>query len=272
MRLAPSELASASFVSAAQDVRGRWNGDGRYVDAPGAVSDRELRLEVRAMGKIGRSFQFGTIVPWVRTERRFAESAGAGSGVGDVTLLSRYDFVRVGGQNGIPGIALTFAATLPTGRPPDRAREALGTDVTGIGTWEARPGIAIEKSWWTGWFVQSVVSAGFFGPYQRSDGANVALGPRLLALIAGGKSFSSGFAFALGASHEREAGPRVDGVRTNLYRSRTSAIGMLSYELDDHWQTFATVLIDIPIRELGREQTAGTTFGLGIRRAWNVYD
>lgn len=266
MRLGPSETSAASFVTSAQDVRGHYNGSGRYVGAADA-RDREIRFEARAIAKIGRSIQVGAIVPYVRTERRFAENAGVGSGIGDVTVLSRYDFVRVGGQNGVPGIALTFALTLPTGRSPARARDALGTDVTGTGTWEAKPGLAIEKIWWTGWFVSGVASVGFFGTSPRPDGGSVAFGPRFLALLAGGKSFTNGFSFALGATHEQEAAPRADGLRIGANRARTSALAFVGMELDDHWQLLASVLVDF----MGREQLATTTIGFGIRRAWNVY-
>lgn len=266
MRLGPSETSAASFTTAAQNVRGHYDGSGRYVDG-GASRDRELRFDVRAIAKIGRSFQVGTIVPYVRTERKFAESSGVGSGVGDITVLGRYDFVRVGGQNSWPGIALTFALTLPTGRSPARSRDALGTDVTGTGTWEAKPGIAIERIWWTGWFVSGAASLGLFGPSTRADGGTVALGPRFVALLAAGKSFTNGFSFALGATHEQEAAPRADGLRVGASRARTSALGFIGYELDGHWQLLASLLVDFA----GREQLATTTIGFGIRRAWNVY-
>jgi len=266
MRLAPSETSAASFVTTAQDVRGHFNSSGRYVDGGGA-RDREVRFELRAMTKITRALSFGVIVPYVRTERSFAETSSSGSGMGDLTLLSRYDFVRVGGQNGIPGVALTFAATAPTGRSPDRARDLLGTDVTGVGTWELKPGIALEKAWWTGWFVAAGASVGFFAPYSRADGAVVSLGPRFQSFVAGGKSFRSGVGVAIGATHEQEAAPRADGLRVGASRARTSALTFISYEFDDHWQVLASILVDV----VGREQIAGTTFGLGIRRAWNVY-
>lgn len=266
LRLGPVETSAVGVFATAQDVRGHWNASGRYVDG-GDARDRELRFEARALTKIGRSIQVGAIVPYVRTERRYGDLHGVGSGFGDVTLLSRYDFVRVGGENGLPGIALTFGLTLPTGRSPERARHALGTDVTGTGTFEARPGIVVEKIWWNGWFVIGAASVGFLGPSRRADGGSVALGPRFLSLLAAGKGFTNGFSFALGGTHEQEAAPRADGLRVGANRARTSALAFVGYELDDNWQVLATVLVDV----IGREQLAGTTIGLGIRRAWNVY-
>jgi hypothetical protein len=266
MRLAPSETSSASFVTTAQDVRGHWNSSGRYVDG-GDARDREFRFEVRAMTKVTRPLQIGVIVPYIRTERQFADTSSAGSGVGDVSLLARYDFVRVGGQNGLPGVAATFALAAPTGRSAEHSHDILGTDVTGVGTWEARPGIAIEKAWWTGWYVLGAASVGFLAPYRRADGAIVALGPRFLSLFTIGKSFPSGLGIAIGATHELEAAPRADGLRVGAMRARTSGLAFMSYDFDDHWQMFGSFAADI----VGREQVAASTFGLGVRRAWNVY-
>jgi hypothetical protein len=266
MRLAPSELSAASFVTTAQDVRGHFNSSGRYVDAADA-RDRELRFEARAITKIGRSFQLGVIAPYLRTERSFADASSTGAGPGDITVLSRYDLVRVGGQNGIPGIAFTFAVTAPTGRAPDRARDALGSDVTGTGSWEMKPGIAVEKIWWTGWFVSGAIGVGFFTPHRRDDGSTLMLGPRAQAFVAAGKSFTWGLTAAIGATHEEEAAPRVDSLRVGASRARTAGLAFLSYELDDHWQVLTSMLVDFA----GREQIAATTFSLGIRRAWNVY-
>ncbi len=266
MRLAPSETSAVTLVTTAQDIRGHFNRSGRYVDG-GDARDRELRFEVRALTKVTRALSVGVVVPWVRTERRFATTASSGSGIGDLTLVSRYDLVRVGGQNAVPGLAFTFAATAPTGRSPDRARDPLGSDVTGVGTWELKPGLALEKVWWTGWYVALGGSLGFFTPYRRAAGATVSLGPRLQTFVAAGKAFRSGLGLAIGATHEQEAAPRADGLRVGATRARTSALLFVSYEFDDHWQVNASILADL----FGREQLAGTTFGLGLRRAWNVY-
>jgi hypothetical protein len=267
MRLAPSEEASAAVVSTLQDVRGHYDAEGRYVSADGA-RDRELRVEARAMTKLGRSVQVGAIVPWLRTVRSFGDSSGSGSGIGDITLLGRYDFVRVGGEDGLPGIAFTFATALPTGRSAEHARDALGADTTGLGTWEVRPGVAIEKSWWTGWFVSGSLAAGFFGAYRRDDGTSVALGPRVLSFIGGGKSFTNGLGLAAGLSYEHQLAPKIDATRMGRDPVRASGMILGSYEIDDHWQVFASLLADFA----GREQLANRTFGIGLRRAWNVYE
>jgi hypothetical protein len=247
MRLAPSEEASAAVVGSLQDVRGHWDQSGRWVPSRDAI-DREYRVEARAMTKLSPRIQLGAIVPYLRTFRRFGDVASSGGGVGDVTLLARYDFVRVGGENGLPGIALTFASVLPTGRPPERANDALGAETTGLGTWEAKPGIAIEKSWWTGWFVSASVAAGIYGARYRTQ---------LLSFASGGKSFTNGLGIAAGLSYERDA-----------MRSRASALLLGSFEIDDHWQIFGSFSIDFA----GREQTGNRVVGLGLRRAWNVYE
>ncbi|MBI2394879.1 MAG: hypothetical protein HYV09_35245 [Deltaproteobacteria bacterium] len=271
LRLGPEEVASGSLVALGQQLRGRWDKHGTFIASDPATRDRELRVEARAMGKIGRRFQFGAIVPTIFTMRRHADGASSGGGIGDVTALSRWDFVKVGGEGVLPGIAATFALGMPTGRSTDHARDPRGADVTGIGTWEVRPGIAIEKSWWTGYYVIGAMGLGFFAPFSNKFGSRTHLGPRLQAFVAAGKSFNNGLGVTLGLSHDRETGPVVGGVRRVALLMKTSAMLFVSWEINDHWQTFASFQLDLPINSLGRDQLAGTTIGLGVRRAWNVY-
>lgn len=271
MRLAPEENASATLVGNTNDLRGHWDGDGHYVASDPDAHDREWRVEARGMGRIGRSFQYGVIVPWLHTIRRTRDSSSSGGGVGDVSLLGRWDFVKVGGEGDLPGIAFTMSVGLPTGRSPYKSTDTALADVTGSGAWEFRPGIAIEKSWWTGWYVLAAAGLGFYAPFRGRDDVKIQLGPRELVFVAAGKSWTNGLGLAVGASLDRESGPRVDGQRYVAFRARTSALLFGSYEIDDHWQLTASSQWDLPVSGLGRDQLAGLTFGLGIRRAWNVY-
>lgn len=271
MRLAPEEVASATLVTTGMDLRGHWDPEGKYVPSDSRARDREYRLEARGMGRVGRHFQYGAIVPVLYTTRGNADSSSTGGGLGDASLLSRWDFVKVGGEGNLPGIAATLSLAMPTGRSPYNSKDALLADVTGAGAWEARPGLALEKSWWTGWYVMAAAGMGFFAPFKSDRDVRIQLGPRVLAFAAAGKGWSNGFGLAGALSYDRESGPRVDGVRYVAFRARTSAMLFGSYELDDHWQLIASSQWDLPVNKLGRDQLAGLTFGVGVRRAWNVY-
>lgn len=271
MRLAPEENASATIVGTTNDLRGHWDGEGHYVASDPDAHDREWRVEARGMGRIGRRFQFGAIVPVLYTVRRTTDQTSGGGGLGDVTALARWDFVKVGGEGNLPGIAATMSIAMPTGRSPYSAKDALGADITGAGAWEVRPGIALEKSWWTGWYVLAAGGVGFFAPFTSNRDERIQLGPRFLAFAAVGKAWTNGLGLAVAVSHDREAGPRVDGVRYVAFRARSSAMLFGSYEIDDHWQLIASGQWDVPIDGFGRDQLAGITLGLGVRRAWNVY-
>jgi hypothetical protein len=271
MRLAPEENASATVITTAQDLRGHWDGGGTYIPSDPNARDREYRVEGRVMGRIGRHFQFGGIVPVLHTTRKTVDSSSSGGGLGDVTVLTRWDFVKPGGEGAWPGIAATMSLSLPTGRSPFNSKDPSLADVTGAGAYELRPGIALEKNWWTGWYVIAAAGVGFYAPFKSDRDVTIQLGPRMLAFVAVGKSWTNGLGLAGALSYDREAGPRVDGVRSVLFRARPSAMLFGSYAVDDHWTLIASGQWDLPISGLGREQLAGITVGLGVRRAWNVY-
>lgn len=275
LRLARSERMAATLALRAQDLRGTWDATGRHTPSPAGVIDREYRVELRALTRVGSSLQLGVILPWVHAFKRFPPESGEGSGPGDVAALARWDFVPVGGSGAWPGIAATLGVTAPTGRPTHRARDRLGADVTGIGAWEVRPGIAIEKSWWTGWTAILSASVGLRLPYDRESGlgGQVRLGPRAQVLAAAGPSWTNGLGLLVGLLHEREAPPVIDGARVEgAARARTAALAIASFEIDDHWQPFGSVQIDLPVNGLGRNELASWAFAIGLRRVWNVYD
>lgn len=271
LRLAPEENASATLVTTGLDLRGHWDGAGKYIASDANARDREYRVEVRGMGRIGKHFQFGAILPYLRTTRRTIDSDSSGGGLGDASVITRWDFVKVGGEGSLPGIAATLALATPTGRSPFKSKDPLLADVTGAGTWEVRPGVALEKSWWTGWYVIGAFGMGFFAPFEGNGGQNIQLGPRVLGFVAGGRSWSNGFGLAGALSYDREAGPRVAGTRYIAFRARSSIMLFGSYEISDHWQLIASSQWEPPISKLGRDQLAGITVGVGVRRAWNVY-
>ncbi len=273
LRLAPVERTAISFALRAQDLRGTWDASGRYVPSSGGAIDREYRAELRALTKIGSSLQLGAILPWVHTYKRFPPESSDGGGPGDVVAFARWDFVPVGGRGAWPGIAATLGVGAPTGRATHRSRDLLGADVTGIGAWEIRPGVAIEKSWWTGWTVLANASIGVRLPYERENGSQVSLGPRAQVLAAGGRSWTFGLGVLAGILYEYETAPAIDGVRAeNASRARTAALANASWEIDDNWQPFGSVQIDLPVNGLGRNELVSWAAAIGLRRVWNVYD
>jgi hypothetical protein len=273
IRLARSEQATIGFAARYQDLQGTWSAAEQWSTRGDASSDRELRLELRALVKLRPELQIGAIVPFVATRRGGFDGSSTGGGIGDATALGRWDFVPVGGRGAWPGIAATLSVTAPNGRGPQQSRVDLQTDVTGLGAWEIRPGIAIEKSWWTGFTIFASSAVGLRVPHRDRDGSAIALGPRWTTVAAAGPSWTWGLGFLAGLLHEREVAPARDGLRlAGAGRARTAALLIASYEIDEHWQPFASVQWDLPIDRLGRNEPGYLAFAVGLRRVWGVYD
>lgn len=269
-RLAVAEDAAVTLTTRLQSTLGSFDDAGRWVRDPATDADRELRADLSVIVKPMPSLQLGASAPFLSTWRKTADLDGRGAGVGDVNVFGRWDFVPVGGRGAWPGIAATLSVGLPTGRSADHAADALGADATGLGVFEVRPGIAIEKAWWRGWFVVFATSVALRTPHD-SRGGTVQLGPRWSTVLAGGPSFRSGLGVALGVQHDREAAPTTAGVR-GAGRSRTSLVLVSSYEIDLHWSIVLAAQADPPIAGLGRNEPGVVSGTLGLRFAHSIYD
>ncbi len=269
-RLAVAEDAAFTLTSRLQATRGSYDDAGRWVRDPATDMDRELRTDLSVHFKPIPALQLGASAPFVATWRRTADLEGRGAGVGDANVFGRWDFVPVGGRGDWPGVAATLSVGLPTGRSADKATDVLGADATGLGVFEVRPGFAIEKAWWRGWFAVFASSIAFRTPHD-SRGGTVQLGPRWSTVLAGGPSFRWGLGVALGVQHDREAAPTTAGVR-GVGRSRTSLVLVASYEIDLHWSIVLAAQADPPIAGLGRNEPGVLSGTLGLRFARSVYD
>ncbi len=269
-RLAVAERGAITLTERGATTVGSFDDAGRFVSSPTADHDRESRTELSVLGRVGTRVQLGATVPLVYTQRLAGGLRGGGGGVGDVAVHGRYDFVPVGGAGGWPGLAATLSVGAPTGRAAREARDPLGADATGLGAFEVRPGIALEKAWWRGFFVAFSSGLAVRTPFEGARGA-VRLGPRWSTVLAGGPSFAFGLSLAVGVQHDREVAPNDAGV-TGLARRRTSLLAIASYEFDLHWSIVAAGAVDPPLGGLGRNEPVFATATIGLRWVRSAYD
>src|SRR6185436_15271509 len=111
-RLAASERAALSSALRLRERFGAWGPDGAYVPIGDGDHDRELRLDLSWLVRVGAALQIGASVPAIVTWRAVGGISSSGGGLGDVTALARYDVVPPTGRGAIPGVALTFASTI----------------------------------------------------------------------------------------------------------------------------------------------------------------
>jgi hypothetical protein len=272
-RLGPSERASATAGASLRERFGAYHAGGDYHPSAAGNYDREARLELGWLVKVGRRVQIGMIAPTVVTWRNAGEMSSSGAGPGDVTLTGRYDVISLEHQGWVPPFALTLTATLPTGRPAHRSRDPLLADATGLGVWELRPGIAVERTWHSSWFAAANLSVGIRSPYTGSGGERVELAPRASATAVTGPMWPWGLSLAAGALAEWEGSPTLSG-RTppNANRSRTAVATLAAYDFTPHWTGTLSIQLDLPIHGFGRNDHTALEAGFGMRYVWGEYE
>ena len=272
-RLGPSERAVASVALRASDRFGAWTSQRDIVTRAASDHDRELGLELGWVARVGRRVQLGVAVPFLATWKALGGTSSSGGGVGDVTASGRLEILDEGAAPWAPSVAVTFAAGLPTGRPSPLSRDPLGADVTGLGAAALRPGLGVEKSWDSGLYATASASIAFRTAFHAASGAEVHLAPRLSLLAAAGPFWASGLSLAIGALHEREAAPSLDGQRApDADRERTALLASGAYDVTRRWTAFASLQLDLPIAGLGRNEVAAIAPYAGIRHVWGTYD
>lgn len=270
-RLAESENAAAFFNIRSISRIGAWDAQHSFFPPPEHSSDLELRAELGWLVRPTQRLQLGLLIPLLYNFRSAQSIRSSGGGFGDIHANARFD-IRFPNASGLwPGFALTLAAELPTGISPQQAKDPLQAQATGRDYGEIRPGIAFEKNWDQGFFAILAASVGFPTAFHTQNGSRVQPAPRLALSAAAGPSWSSGFSFSLGLSHERQGAPSIGGMSTDSASlSKTAAFGVAAYDFDLRWTGFLFGEIGLPISGLGQNENTSAAFSLGIRRSWGV--
>lgn len=266
-RLGPSESAAVVADVGATDRWARWDDAGHWAPLAGGSSDRELRADVSGLFRIASRWQLGVAAGGLATWRRYGELASHGGGVGDVVATGRYEILPLRGAGGPPAVAVTLGATVPTGRSAAGGTDALGSDVTGLGTWELRPGVAAEAISQHGWSTSIAASIGLRAPSSTPDGT-LHRGPRGQLLVAGGKAWWSGASIAAGVLVDAEPAPRVGdrpSAGSGLLRTAGMVVGAVPIAAELGF--VATATADLPISGLGRNEPIARALTLGVRWA-----
>src|SRR6185503_1722095 len=128
-RLRVYEDLATGFQARARSTYGSFSADGNYasVAAGDLVTEQDLFVMARPLARL----QAALLVPFVQTYRRVPGQSEWGGFFGDVAANVRYELVRAGDFRRGPALTLLGGITAPTGRAPDQAKNALGTDAAG---------------------------------------------------------------------------------------------------------------------------------------------
>lgn len=269
-RLSLHEDFAAGFQLRARTNPGAFDSSGRYSSSGG--QEQILEQDIAATARVAEKGQLGFVLPLIQTHRQAGSIDDWGSGVGDLSLTGRYDFLLAAESLRWPGIGALGALTLPTGTPPDSARHPLAADATGEGTYELTVGLSLEKivgsfylalnGWLTHRFSRSVPMAGA-APVKE----DFAL--RWTVTAIGSYVFSNEAALGLYISALDEGAASIDGARYPGTALRLTTVGAAALlPIRDLWRLQGTVFFDLPLSSFGRNEVAGIGLTAAVVRVW----
>jgi hypothetical protein len=236
-----------------RSVMGSFDTGGKYIGSRTGDDEVDLEQDLVAAARAGAHFQAALKIPFVETGRRETGVSAFGGGLGDVAANLRYDLTFAGDRAWWPGIALLAGLSAPTGRTVEDAGDPTGA--TGIGSFEANLGLAIEQV-----MGRSFVSVTGFLAKQTARTAGTisqSFGPRVTALVAGGYAFAS----------ELTVGGFVSGTRRDD-QALVTAGAAVAVPLGDHWRVQGTLAGDLPFAGWGKNQLTGAGGSAALLRVW----
>ena len=246
---------------------GSFSPTGAYLASPPRTTEWELEQDLVAALRVLPRGQLALLVPAIQTYRRTPTHSEFGGGLGDINFSARYDFLWAGEARYIPGIALLAGVTFPSGKSIEATETTLGTDATGIGTFQANLGIALEHTegpWLFG--VTGLVAR----RASRTVGTvTTLLAPQWTLLAATAYTFPNDAAMAVLLSYAVEGDPEVNGVKVDSTR-RMPLFGLAGvYPFTDQWRLQGGLYLNPPISQLGRNTPALIEFVLSVLRTWS---
>lgn len=267
-RLALHEKALVGAQVALAWGLGSYDDDSNFRRKAKGAAQMDLVLSPFVTLKLVDRLQWGVNVPLVLSVRK-SEASGSevGGGVGDAATSLRYDVIRDGEYQYVPGFAVLAAVSAPTGRTPEEARNTLGSDATGVGVWQLGGGLWCERSFdkWllTGAFLVNVRTARTVADLRSQ------LAPQLTGLFAVGYSVTENVGVAGFSSYSTEGrvrtdGEPVDGTTKRLLRLNLAA----SFTAREVWRFQTGVFINPPLDKVAQNQISATGFSFAMMRSW----
>jgi hypothetical protein len=240
--------------------------DGSYSGT--SNGDLVTEQDLFAMARLSSRSQFALLVPYVETYRRIPGQSEWGGFFGDLTVSGRFEVAHSGEHGAWPAVTILAGLTFPTGRAPDQAHNALGTDAAGTGSFQGNLGLELERlfrHWFVmfdGWVSQRTSRA--------SPGGRQSFAPRLTALLAGGYVFDNrlaagAFATAVDEGNGRDTAPGAGEVSGPRYAT-TGLAGAIP--VAEAWRLQATASADLPLGGWGRNQPTTFAFSTSLVRVW----
>ena len=266
-RLAVHEDALVGLQFKVANAFGAFDSNASYHGSPANTTEWELEQDLFGALRVVPRGQLALLIPTIQTYRRTPRLSSFGGGLGDINLSGRYDFVLAGEARYIPGIALLAGVTFPTGEPIEASEDPLGTDSTGVGTYQGNLGLALEQS--EGPWLFGVTGLVAKRATRTVGTTTTSLAAQWTLLASTAYTFPNDAALALILSYTSEGNPVVNGETRDATR-RTPLLGAAGlYPLSDAWRLQGGLYLAPPVSQLGRNTPAILEMVLSLIRTWS---
>ena len=269
VRLAPPDDYAVGLQTRVRGDMGSFGADGGYASAS---TEQDVEQDLAASFRITRRGQAGVVLPYVETRRIQSGGDSWGSGLGDISLNARYDFVYAAEGPGLwPGFGLLASVLFPTGKAAGDGTNPASTDATGTGTFNASLGIDLEKA-----HGPLYVALDAWVTYCGSRSVNTPAGNltttfplQWTVLAIGGYVFENEAAVALYVNFLDRGDDAINGMNQPGTVLRLTTAGLTGiWPLTADWRLQGTVFSDLPIDSFGRNEQAGAGGTVTLVRAW----
>lgn len=265
-RLAIWEEAAFGLSTSYGKAHGAWDPAGSYLRFDD-YEDREGRLLGWGIVRLSPTLEASLRMPWVFTEKAAGRLGDNGAGPGDLGFGLRWDVLPIGALQGLPGVALNFGASAPTGRGPGQSRTTLGSDITSRGAWTGSLGLSLERAH-DPWFLRLDV-AGVISLPSTVAGKLQRIGPALEASFGGGVEVVDGLILSVAPRVVVEGEGERGGATVPDSGQREAAVtSALSWKFDPHWTVQGSVDQGLPFDGFNKNRQLRTVGQLGLRYGW----
>jgi hypothetical protein len=269
-RLSPHEDWALGLQMRARSNPGSFDPAGQFHVSNGV--EQIFEQDVAASARVTRRGQVGVLLPLLQTHRNESGIDEWGSGVGDVSVTARYDFLLPAETLYWPGFSALVASTIPTGTPTDKATHPLATDATGEGTFDLTLGVTLEKvfghvyaglnGWLTHRFSRTLSVPG-------AASISESFGLRWTLLGVASYVFDSDAALGLQVSTMNESTATINGVESPTTQLRITTVGVVGViPLRDLWRVQGSLFSDVMISSFGRNEPVGYGLTASLVRVW----
>lgn len=265
-RLAIWEQGAALALFGVGVSPGYWNENAGYVPNPQGTGDVELRPSLAGLVRLHERVQLSARVPFLVNVRGAGGLSDVAGFFADTLVAARFEPLGIGEYDGVPGVAVTVSATLPTGRPMSQTKSLLAADVTGRGAWVAAVGVTVEQTWGR-WYLQGNVGLAVPLPMPSyAPGVTQRFGPAFDATVAFGNELKPGLVLSGVVRANLETALHVGDETVPNSQAFDWGLGpALSWRVHPHWTLLFSADTGVFASLMGDNRQARVSGSVGVR-------